>query len=534
VISSPLRKLTGRPTRFVSAHGLGCAAACLLSLLLILPASADEKPSAIDLDNPAQGVLADDWYAVMMRDRDGTYRKSGCGQIRIERKGDRIITYSSFELDVRRGAASVVMVAEESNTETVDAKPISFNTSMTAAKMTVQSKGTIKDGVVRMETTQAGRTTQAEYEYPRGALMAWGLMRESLRKRDSTDSHTMKAYVPSIRPDGSVELTFKYGKTETIDVFGRLTEAQRVDQTFQFGAASFDIVSWMDDDGTVLMQDMNVSFLPIRMIKCPEAIAKRPGDPPEIFTATLVELDEPINRAAVDEVAYTLRLTTPESEMPILPATGMQTPTPIDEHSVRLTVRRLNHQKLAHLDRVEPPENLARYLQSNIYVDVKDSAIQKLAAEAARDADGEKPYALADALRRFVSEQIADKNLNIGYATASEVARHMEGDCTEHAVLLTALARANGLPARAVTGLVGIPSRPGSRVADRLGYHMWTQVWIDGNWVDIDAAQRQTDCDPTHIALSIMPLTSDVVVEEELLSTLQIIGQLEVRVERAN
>ena len=39
-------------------------------------------------------------------------------------------------------------------------------------------------------------------------------------------------------------------------------------------------------------------------------------------------------------------------------------------------------------------------------------------------------------------------------ATAAEVARSREGDCTEHAVLLAALARARGIPARVAMGLV--------------------------------------------------------------------------------
>ena len=64
--------------------------------------------------------------------------------------------------------------------------------------------------------------------------------------------------------------------------------------------------------------------------------------------------------------------------------------------------------------------------------------------------------------------------------TASDVARSHSGDCKAHAVYLAALARARGIPARVAVGLV---------YSDRLaafGYHMWTEVYIDGRWIPLD------------------------------------------------
>ena len=33
--------------------------------------------------------------------------------------------------------------------------------------------------------------------------------------------------------------------------------------------------------------------------------------------------------------------------------------------------------------------------------------------------------------------------------------------------------------------------------------HLWTQFWIDGRWVDLDASLGQTIVDPTRIVLGI-------------------------------
>jgi hypothetical protein len=122
---------------------------------------------------------------------------------------------------------------------------------------------------------------------------------------------------------------------------------------------------------------------------------------------------------------------------------------------------------------------------------------------------------------------IADKNLSVGFATASEVARNREGDCSEHAVLLAALGRARGIPARVACGLVYVPT---FNEADRVfGFHMWTQFYIHGQWVDFDAAQDETDCNPTHIAIATSSMNESS-MGEFAFPLVKIMGQLELEV----
>ena len=89
-------------------------------------------------------------------------------------------------------------------------------------------------------------------------------------------------------------------------------------------------------------------------------------------------------------------------------------------------------------------------------------------------------------MRAYVFEYIEDKNLATAFASASEVARTREGDCSEHGVLLAALLRSHGIPARVVHGLVYAPGF-GDKKQGAFGWHMWTQAMVDGNWVDLDA-----------------------------------------------
>lgn len=89
----------------------------------------------------------------------------------------------------------------------------------------------------------------------------------------------------------------------------------------------------------------------------------------------------------------------------------------------------------------------------------------------------------ADTLRRLADRAIPDKTLARGWDLASRVASSGSGDCTEHAVLLTALARAAGRPARVALGLLLVQQT--GRV-HAFG-HAWSELFQDGHWVPVDA-----------------------------------------------
>jgi hypothetical protein len=111
-----------------------------------------------------------------------------------------------------------------------------------------------------------------------------------------------------------------------------------------------------------------------------------------------------------------------------------------------------------------------------------DEAAFKPALDEARAQLGAAPT--ADALVGFVDRFITKKGFGRGFDIASVVARRREGDCTEHAVLLAALARAFHLPARVVEGIVLV--EVDKRV---LAFgHAWAEVYAHGAWRAADAA----------------------------------------------
>ncbi|HEX2648233.1 MAG TPA: transglutaminase-like domain-containing protein, partial [Candidatus Dormibacteraeota bacterium] len=77
-----------------------------------------------------------------------------------------------------------------------------------------------------------------------------------------------------------------------------------------------------------------------------------------------------------------------------------------------------------------------------------------------------------------------------GFPGAARVLDTARGDCNEHAVLYIALARAVGLPARAVAGVLEIDGR--------FYYHAWPEVYL-GDWVAVDPMLGQFPADAAHL-----------------------------------
>lgn len=89
----------------------------------------------------------------------------------------------------------------------------------------------------------------------------------------------------------------------------------------------------------------------------------------------------------------------------------------------------------------------------------------------------------AEDLVEFVYGHIGNKTYARSFDLASIVAASGEGDCTEHAVLLAALARANGFYARVVFGTVIMDVARGLSAYG----HAWTEIHDGSGWEIMDA-----------------------------------------------
>ncbi len=122
-----------------------------------------------------------------------------------------------------------------------------------------------------------------------------------------------------------------------------------------------------------------------------------------------------------------------------------------------------------------PVSGQPEFLKPSVSMSCDDGAIRAKAAEVVgQEADG------VAAARKLVSWvfTVVEKQATASFPTALDVLKTMKGDCNEHAVLLGALARAAGIPARIAVGLVYMDGA--------FYYHAWNEVWL-GRWVPVDA-----------------------------------------------
>lgn len=471
----------------------------------------------------------DEWYTVEMQGQR-------CGHMHSTQKqvGDEMHTWTAMTVEIVRGPATIKITMDQRYRETMDGKPLGFESEMLMGQMPVKQKGTVADGKITLVTDQMGATHTNTYDFDPACKFAWGLLLEQ-RKRGLQPGmkFTVKTYEPSIRADGPVEVTFNVEEKEKVDVRGTKRELFRVTSTLQM-QVPVQTTMWVDEEAKPIVSNMNLGFMEVRIVQSTKAEALKTDGVkgPEMFFSTFVSSDKKIPAKAKSVV---LKLTVPKDgdPLPDMPDTGMQSFKRVNDHEATLTIRRLDWKKLRKIaasedGKVSAEKEMGEFLQASAMVNTGDARIKRLAKRAVKDA--KTPAEQADALREYVTTYVKNKSLDVGFATASEVAKTRAGDCSEHAVLLAALARAAGLPSRGVSGIVQIPwSEMPNGAESAFGYHMWTQVFIGGQWVDIDAAMRQTDCDPTHIALSLMPL-NDEALGQSVMSLLPLMGRLKIEV----
>jgi len=159
---------------------------------------------------------------------------------------------------------------------------------------------------------------------------------------------------------------------------------------------------------------------------------------------------------------------------------------------------------------VEEPR-LQTFLQPTAFMQSDHPTIKSLAA---RIVGSESKALMASIkLKDWVYRELA-KEPTVSIPNALEVLRVKKGDCNEHTVLFNALARAAGIPAKTVVGVVYLRGA--------FYYHAWSEIWL-GRWVALDSVLNQFPADVTHVKF----------IEGEIdrqVDILQLLGKLKIEV----
>jgi transglutaminase-like putative cysteine protease len=247
---------------------------------------------------------------------------------------------------------------------------------------------------------------------------------------------------------------------------------------------------WLDAHaGTLVRRERSVYGVPITWDPCRDHCDAKVDRPLDVMSRLIVSSPFRVPRSAfAGPIRYVISRT--DGDTPSLPATGEQSVVLDGSRAVVTICASCGESAVL----TEDDRKLA--LESNAWVQSDSDVVRRFAnRSSAAGTPDEVMSQLVEAVRKHMTGPVD----YLGYATAQQALRTRGGDCTEFAVLLAALARARGIPARVAFGLVYSERFSGKK--EVFSPHAWVLAWTGTRWKSYDAGIGSFDA--THIALAI-------------------------------
>jgi len=498
-----------RGSRLKHVPRTGLATLILLALTLSAAARADWT------------TVEDAWYELTIDDV-----KAGWMHTSVDRSGegtadDRFRTEVETWFRLARGGALVTARTAWSFIDDASGKPLECTLRQELSQQVIDTHWSFQSEGVEVTKKQGKRVTTKRYMTPPGTWLTPRMADAFARKRRASGVESFE--YRTLDPESGLQpVAVRVRRVEetTHDVDGRVipvTVWEAASDSSPDAAREH-----YTSDGHMLEQHVDARLGAVVMRLTDEAAARRMTgrDAPEIFVDSLINIDRRLE--AVDGTSVMrYRLRTKTGAMPRLPDAGAQRVVADAEGGASVVTVDIGVPSEASDEEVAD----TAYREASLLVTSDDALVKKLARRGARFGEA-GTLERAEAQRLVVAAHITRKSLATAFATAAETARTRQGDCSEHAVLLAAMLRADGIPSRLASGLVYVP-----RFRDRynvFGWHMWTQALIEGRWIDLDATLPQR-YHAGHL-LTGVSAGSDGRRGEDTLTMLQLIGNLEIDV----
>lgn len=353
---------------------------------------------------------------------------------------------------------------------------VSLDESISGPGSRLRFRGTTRGGAFALET-DAGTGWQA-VALPEPPRETWRDVVPGLAPDDPREGETW----PSVRFDPqlarNVEATnVVVSRRETL-LAGQRRVVLEVKNTEP--STGLELTSRLLPDGTLLEGTLGGQ---LRLAREEEAVAKDPDrELLDLYARSVVPVTGQLPRdpRGLSRVVYKIC-----GADPARLAGPWQTVEAVEGGCARVVVQRATataRPDLAEADR-------ARWLGSDARVTASAPAVKK----AARAAAGKGATPDVAALVSWVHGHVRYA-LDFNPFNASQVLSEGRGDCSEGALLLVALARSLGLPAREAYGLVLASSEPLG-----FGYHAWAEVAVGESWLPVDPTWNEVPVNPTHI-----------------------------------
>ncbi|MBN1362940.1 MAG: transglutaminase domain-containing protein [Sedimentisphaerales bacterium] len=416
-------------------------------------------------------------------------------------EGDKVITSEDVSITISRMGFPLTVKTNDTSVETTDGKPLSFESEQLLGFVTMKVSGTVDaNGLVEMTSTSMGAERKSTMPWPEGAIMAEGLRLLTLEKGLKADTaYTTSIFMPSLTQVFDANIVI--GDKRNVDLLGRVVKLTEVTTTLKGPAlGQVTSTSYVDDDMKMLKSVAPLMGMEFEMISCAKEFALGDEDVVELIGAMFVDSPTRLNNLS-SAASITYWLAPNAGAEFTLPTTDSQTVEHLADGRIKLVIRPVAASAGGTFPYEGNDPGLLAALKPTRFLQSDSEEIVALARKAVGDTQD-----AAEAARRieaFVAEYIENKSLSVGYASAAEVASSRQGDCSEFAVLTAALCRAVGIPSQVVAGVAYVSDFGGH---EGFGGHAWTQAYIDGKWVGLDAAFKSSGrggYDAGHIALAV-------------------------------
>jgi hypothetical protein len=488
------------------------------ALCVVYVTCGDPRALAVAFQAPKDEILAESWDAIYVGD-------SKVGQMHVwiepvkDGKGrDLRRVRVRYEMTFARGSDKSKTELEYGTIETPEGEVLRLDTLTRASKQDIRTYGDVADGKMVLNFEVGKQKTQqvipwgADVRGPYAAELS--LSRMPLKPGEA---RSVKTFIPDVNKVCLTNLKAVDFEEIPLGPEGKKHKLMRIEQsvTGENGEAMPmpPTTIWVDETGQIMKSFTN-AFGGMYTYRTTKAGATAPSRGSfQLLGASIIK---PSRTLTSPETARTIVYRLKGKDLAgLFPADQRQRVTAEQAGEVTLEV---------HADTPATGESGgeqvdAAFSRANPLVDSEDSNVVRHSRTAVGNL--QDPWQKAVAIEEWVFNNMKQKNFQINFAPAAQVARELSGDCTEHAVLTAAMCRAAGIPTRCVVGLVYAASQGG------YGFHMWNEVYVNRRWVAIDSAYHQSQVDPTHIKMLDTSLDG-VAPFETFLPVLQVFGNLSI------
>lgn len=343
--------------------------------------------------------------------------------------------------------------------------------------------------------------------------VAGSLQQSDIQTREPPRSPIASSWLTTVLAGTRTSATARVLFPESSDVVA-INTSKRRHRSIRFGDQKFDDVTeyrfvpqldparitriYCNSDNRPLRSETGFlgGVLALEATTAEEALKGAKGDSLNLDVLALIPVNKPLSSSSnISETVLELKIN--EGLLPPVPSTKWQLVELIDGSTMRLTLRKPDRKRQRNVAASFSARDTL--IAPSPWMPLNDPDLRRLTSSAVSGLTD--PIEICLRLEDSVRRKVRYSPFSTSLRPAPDVARSLRGDCTEHAILLAALIRTAGIPARVAGGL--------AHSSKQLGFsgHVWVEALIQDTWVPFDSSIPQQSRAVHHIKLTDSVLT---------------------------